>query len=75
MPDTAVLDFSLPGLNGLEASREVSSANHEVSRASRHTRTILLTVHGEIEYIMEGFRANFDGFEIKQGFRGARQSD
>jgi DNA-binding NarL/FixJ family response regulator len=58
-PDVAVLDFSLPGLNGVEAT-------HEVSVASPKTRTILLTVHSEIEYIMEAFRAKFDGFVVKR---------
>jgi YesN/AraC family two-component response regulator len=43
-PDIAVMDISMPTLNGLNAAREMS-------RSSPKTKTILLTQHDEGQYI------------------------
>src|SRR5260370_7690160 len=43
-PDIAVMDISMPILNGLNAAREIS-------RTSPKTKTILLTQHYEGQYI------------------------
>jgi DNA-binding NarL/FixJ family response regulator len=53
-----VLDVSMPVLNGFDSAREIR-------RISPKTRTILLTVHTEQQYILEGLRSGAKGFVIK----------
>jgi DNA-binding NarL/FixJ family response regulator len=53
-PDIAVMDISMPTLNGLNAAREIS-------RASPKTKTILLTQHDESQYIREALEAGVKG--------------
>jgi DNA-binding NarL/FixJ family response regulator len=57
-PDIAVLDVSMPVLNGFDSAREIQ-------RISPTTKTILLTVHKEQQYILEGLRSGAKGFVIK----------
>jgi len=57
-PDAAVLDLAMPGLNGVDAGREI----HHVSPK---TRTILLTMHTERQYLLEALRAGFRGCILK----------
>jgi DNA-binding NarL/FixJ family response regulator len=73
-PDVAVLDLAMPVLNGLEASREIQ-------RVAPKTKTILLTMHTENRYILEGLRTGARGFvfkthaadELVQAIRAASQ--
>jgi two-component system, NarL family, response regulator NreC len=57
-PDIAVMDISMPTLNGLNAAREVR-------RASPKTKTILLTQHDESQYIREALEAGVKGYVLK----------
>lgn len=57
-PDVAVLDLSMPLLNGIDAAREIV-------RISPNTKTILLTMHTERQFILEGLRAGTRGFVMK----------
>jgi two-component system, NarL family, response regulator NreC len=57
-PDVAVLDLTMPLLNGLDAAREIV-------RASPRTRPILLTMHTEDPYVMEALRAGIRGYVLK----------
>jgi DNA-binding NarL/FixJ family response regulator len=57
-PDVAVLDFSMPRLNGLEAAREIQ-------HVSPQSRTLLLTVHTEDQYVLEALRAGVNGYIVK----------
>jgi two-component system, NarL family, response regulator NreC len=57
-PDVAVLDFSMPLLNGMEAAREIP-------RVSPYTRTVLLTMHTENHYVLAGIRAGIAGYVVK----------
>jgi two-component system, NarL family, response regulator NreC len=57
-PDIAVMDISMPTLNGLNAAREVK-------RASPKTRTILLTQHDESQYIRDALEAGVKGYVLK----------
>ena len=56
--DAAILDFAMPILNGLDAAREI----HHVSP---QTRTILLTMHTEDQYVLEALRAGVRGYVVK----------
>ena len=57
-PDVAVVDISMPLMNGLEAAGEMR-------RASPQTRTILLTRHDEDQYVTEALRAGVKGYVLK----------
>jgi len=57
-PDVAVLDLAMPLLNGLDASCEIT-------KTSAKTKTILLTMYTEDQYVMEALRAGIKGFVLK----------
>ena len=57
-PDVAVLDLAMPILNGLEAAREIQ-------KVSEKTKPIILTMHTESHYILEGLQAGAKGFVMK----------
>jgi len=57
-PDIAVLDYSMPLLNGLEAAREIHALSPSI-------KTILLTMHTEERYVVEALRAGIKGYVIK----------
>ena len=57
-PDVAVLDVSMPLLNGLDAAREIQ-------KTCPRTRTILLTVHAEEPYILQALQAGVRGYVLK----------
>lgn len=57
-PDVAILDISMPILNGLDASRELQ-------QSSPRTKTILLTRHDEDQYVTEALRAGVKGYVLK----------
>jgi DNA-binding NarL/FixJ family response regulator len=60
MPDIAVLDLGMPLLNGADCAREIS-------RTSRRTQTILLTMYDEDRYLAEALRAGVAGYVLKSG--------
>lgn len=57
-PDVAVLDISMPTMNGLDAVREL----HQVSP---RTKSILLTRHDEDQYVMAALQAGIRGYVLK----------
>lgn len=57
-PDVAVLDITMPALNGLDAAREIR-------RLSPRTRIIILTVHDELPYLLEALRVGVRGYIFK----------
>lgn len=57
-PNVAVLDVSMPVLNGFDASREILHASPKI-------KVILLTMHTEPQYILEGLRIGAHGFVLK----------
>jgi two-component system, NarL family, response regulator NreC len=57
-PDVAVLDISMPILNGLDAARELQ-------KCSQRTRAIVLTHHDEDQYVIEALRAGVKGYVLK----------
>jgi two-component system response regulator NreC len=57
-PDIAILDISMPILNGLNAAREIS-------KSFPKTSTILLTQHDEDQYISEALEAGVKGYVLK----------
>jgi two-component system, NarL family, response regulator NreC len=57
-PDVAVLDFSMPLLNGLDAAREIL-------KICPRARAILLTMHTDDHYVLEAVRAGIKGYVVK----------
>jgi DNA-binding NarL/FixJ family response regulator len=57
-PDIAVMDISMPILNGVEVAREVRLS-------SPKTKSILLTQHDERQYISEALEAGVKGYVLK----------
>jgi two-component system response regulator NreC len=57
-PDIAIMDISMPTLNGLNAARQMN-------RSSPKTKTILLTQHDEGQYIREALDAGVKGYVLK----------
>ena len=58
-PDVAVVDISLPLLNGLDASRQVKKANPNI-------KIIVLTMHSEATFVTHAFRVGVSGYVLKQ---------
>ena len=57
-PDLALLDISMPGLNGVDAAREVL-------RVSPRSRVMVLTMHKDNVYMVEALRAGVRGYVLK----------
>ncbi len=57
-PDVAVLDFSMPLLNGLDAALEIL-------RACPRARVILLTMHTDDHYVLSALQAGVKGYVVK----------
>ena len=57
-PDVVVMDLSMPGGGGLEATRQVTALGHG-------TRVLVLTVHAEEEYLLPVLEAGGSGYVTK----------
>lgn len=57
-PDVAIVDITLPGLNGLAIARAVAAEG-------LRTRVILLTMHKESPYVIEALDTGVHGYVIK----------
>jgi DNA-binding NarL/FixJ family response regulator len=57
-PDIAVLDLSMPLLNGLDAA-------HEIRRIAPEIKTILLTMYTDKAYVLQALRAGARGYVLK----------
>lgn len=57
-PDVAVVDLVMPGLNGIDATRQIRSA-------VEGTRVIALSMHGERHYVEAVLRAGASGYLLK----------
>jgi DNA-binding NarL/FixJ family response regulator len=58
-PDVAVLDVSMPRMTGLQAAREIRSH-------VPHTRVLLLSMHDDERYFLEGLEAGAAGYVLKR---------
>lgn len=57
-PDVAIVDISMPVLNGVDTARELK-------KSSPKTKVILLTQHDEEQYVTESLRAGVKGYVLK----------
>jgi DNA-binding NarL/FixJ family response regulator len=57
-PDVAILDISMPLLNGLEAARRIVAE-------CQGTHVLMLTVHRDEEYVLQALRVGASGYLLK----------
>jgi two-component system response regulator NreC len=59
-PDIVVMDLSMPGIGGLEATRRIAAMD-------QGTRVLVLTMHGEEEHLLPVLEAGGSGYVNKTG--------
>jgi len=57
-PDLVIMDLSMPGMNGMDAVREIKDRMPEV-------KALVLTVHSEEEYVLASLQAGANGYVLK----------
>ena len=58
-PDVVLLDISMPLLNGIEAAKQIRKLLPKV-------KVVFLTMHSDVEYVREAFRAGASGYLLKR---------
>jgi two-component system response regulator NreC len=58
LPDVLVVDLMMPGLNGLEVTRQTS-------QRSPQTRVVILSMHASEAYVLEALRKGAAGYVLK----------
>lgn len=62
-PEIAIIDISMPTLNGIDAARELA-------RSCPKTKVILLTQHEEEQYLREALESGVRGYVLKSQVAG-----
>lgn len=57
-PDVVLMDIAMPGISGLDATRELSHRIPEVA-------IVMLTSHAREDYVVEALRAGATGYVVK----------
>ena len=57
-PDLAILDVRMPGLTGLQATREIKAQSPE-------TNVLILSMHDDERYLFEALKAGASGYVLK----------
>lgn len=58
-PDMVIMDISMPGLRGIEATAEIKSLYPAI-------KILVLTMHKDSEFLFHSFSAGADGFLLKE---------
>jgi two-component system, NarL family, response regulator NreC len=62
-PDVAVLDITMPNLNGIEAAHQISAKHVGVS-------TIILSMHADESFVLRALKAGARGYLLKESAEG-----
>lgn len=62
-PDVALLDISMPGMNGLEAAQKIREVSPD-------TKLLFLTMYADDEYIIQALRFGGTGYVLKDADAG-----
>jgi len=62
-PDIAVLDITMPNLNGIEAAHQISARQPGVS-------TIVLSMHADESFVLRALKAGARGYLLKESAEG-----
>lgn len=57
-PDVVLMDVTMPGISGLEATREIKSRMPE-------SQVLILTIHDREDYLFQALRAGASGYVLK----------
>jgi DNA-binding NarL/FixJ family response regulator len=57
-PDVVIIDLTMPGLNGIDATQQIS-------RQLPKTRVLVLSMHASEEYVRSAIRAGASGYLVK----------
>jgi DNA-binding NarL/FixJ family response regulator len=57
-PDVVIMDITIPGMDGLEATRRIKKKNPGI-------KVLILTQHGDKEYVLSSIKAGADGYVPK----------
>jgi DNA-binding NarL/FixJ family response regulator len=58
-PDIVIMDISMPGLNGIEAARQIALESPRI-------KIIALSMHSDNRYVKEVFRVGASGYLLKE---------
>jgi DNA-binding NarL/FixJ family response regulator len=59
-PDIVIMDITMPGLNGIEATRQIIAA-------TPGTKVIALSIHSDRRFVQQMFEAGANGYLLKEG--------
>jgi DNA-binding NarL/FixJ family response regulator len=57
-PDIVLMDISMPGMNGMEATRQIAKALPEV-------KVVVLSMHTNEDFVLQALRAGASGYVLK----------
>ncbi|MDY6951428.1 MAG: response regulator transcription factor [Thermodesulfobacteriota bacterium] len=59
VPDMVILDISMPGLRGIEATREIKAIHS-------HVEVLIVTMHKSVEYLHHAVQTGASGYLLKE---------
>lgn len=65
-PDVVVMDLSMPGIGGLEATRRIAGGGPAAENEEATTRVLVLTMHAEEEHLLPVLEAGGSGYVNKR---------